>query len=474
MDVVFKRGFLFIGFITIFIIKLAEVEYLSSIEYAQHPGISSGRWANKTGDSFSYIGAMENYITTGSYFFINDKGDTVKAGRAPHYAIPYFIFRQFASPALSSDLVVVMQIAVETIAIICLALLAFYTTGKMWVYYLSLGLSAISLYATNWAYNTYTDSLGVSLLMIAAYFYFKYLSGINGSSFLKFSILLALVVCLRPFWALLYLIVGYVELIKKDFNYQNLATKFLHLSIPIFILLTPWVTRNLVVMDKFILFQQDVYAGYGFDENELAIRNVLISIGENGGTWWDKKSAASYFSNKAVATSVYAYPTYISHDVITLSKLEMLRALTLADVKNGSIQRESKKFIQYYKQQFPVRYYLVNRLTLISNFLFHNGSFRLPADVSIPSQYLLKLMQSLLYYCTLIFGTIGLIKLINKDSRYFIFLLPSIYLVLLFPVFFGLTEWRYFLPFYPFQQLGLVFLLYSFIPSQKMFTLQYN
>lgn len=474
MDVAFKKIFLLISFIIVFIIKLAEVEYLSNIEYAKYPEISSGRWANKTGDSFSYIGAMENYITTGSYYFLNEKGDTVKAGRSPYYALPYFVFRQFSSPSVASDLMVALQIAIETIAIICLALLTFYITGKKWVYYLSIAFSVISLYVSNWLYNTYTDSAGASLLLIAAYFYFTYATGKRESSFLKFSIVLAVVVCIRPFWALLYVIAGLAEVLKQEFSVSYLAKKFLFLSMPLFILLSPWVVRNFLVMDKFILFQQDIYAGYGFDENELAIRNVLISMGENGGTWWDKKSAASYFSSKAVLASVYTYPTYITKDHAIFIRLENLRALSLANAKNESIQRESKKFIQLYKQQFPLRYYVSNRLVLISNFLFHNGSFRLPADVSIPSQYLLKVIQSLLYYCTLVFGSIGLFQLLKIDRRYVVFLIPSIYLILMFPVFLGLTEARYFLPFYHFQQIGLMYLLFTLSPYKKWVLLQYT
>src|SRR6478609_3399596 len=125
-----KRNILFISLLAVFVFKVAEVEYLTRLEYSKYPQSAGGHWANTGGDSFSYIGAMENYVTKGSYYFLNENSDTVKAGRLPHYAIPYFLLRQAFSPSAALDLFVLFQIAIESVAAVCLALLAWSVTRQ--------------------------------------------------------------------------------------------------------------------------------------------------------------------------------------------------------------------------------------------------------------------------------------------------------------------------------------------------------
>lgn len=453
-----------LSFWLVLLIKVAEVECLTSLEYSQYPEVAGSRWGNTGGDSFSYIGAMENYVTYGRYYFINERGDTVNAGRLPHYALPYYIFRQFFPPALALDAFVLFQLMVESIAIICLALLACRVIRKKWCYYASLAISVIGLYITVWSYNTFTDALTANLLIIAALLYYRYLYSSLPKHLLQFSIVLGIAVCLRPYLILLYILVGLVEMCLAYSNVKHLLRRGALMVLPLILLLSPWVIRNYIVMNKVIPFQQDIYAGYAPEKNELIIRKTLSSIGEVGGTWWDRRSAASYFSKRSIGSSLYAYPNYIRNDTGVLARLEALRSLNLGEAcSEDRIEKASSNIIAYYKERHPVRYYFVNYLKLVSNFLFHNGSYRLPLILSRPSHVLLKVTQSLLYYLHLIIGSIGLFKMASMDKRNLLFLVPSIYLILLFPLFFGLIEWRYFLPFYHFHQLGMIYILSEII-----------
>jgi hypothetical protein len=466
-----KRKVLLFSFLFVLLAKVGETEYLTHLEYCHAPYAAGGHWANVSGDSFSYIGAMENYVSRGRYHFINEKGQEVRAGRPPHYAVPYFLLRQAFPPQTALDIFVFLQLFIESLAVICLALLAYYLTNKRWCFYAITGLAVISLYVTVWSYNTYTDALSSNLLVIAAFFYYKYLRSDAGKHLLYSSLLLGVITCFRPYLVLIYPILGIVELARNGWMLKKIAQRSLIIGLPLVMLLTPWVVRNYVVMDQIFLFQQDMYAGYGFAKDELAVRKALASMGEDGGAWWDRKSAASYFNQRSLSTSLYQYPSYIKTDEVLYRQLEALRKANLGPQKDAArIIQMAEGAKQYYKSTYPVRYYFSNHLNLVYRFLVHNGSYRLPVNQASscyqPVQFGLKLGQSLLYYLSLVFGAIGLVMMGLKDRRNFIFLFPSVFLLLLFPVYFGLVEWRYFLPFYYFHLIGLVYLLHYFIETK--------
>ena len=455
-----NRRIVFFSFLLVFLAKLAEVEYLTRLEYSQYPQVAGSHWANTGGDSFSYIGAMENYLTKGSYFFINEKGDTVRAGRTPHYALPYLLLRQAFSPAVALDLFVLLQIVVESVAAVCVALLACAVTKNKRYYFASLGLSVIGLYITVWSYNTFTDAVSANLLLIAAYVYYNYQRSRSQKTFFWFSVLFAVVVCLRPYFSLLYVAVGLAEWFSDRRSIKNLSTKLALTALPLVLLLLPWVVRNFQVMNRLILFQQDLYAGYAVSENDLTIRKTLLLTGEEGGTWWDKKTAAAYFFRRSAATATYTYPAYIRNDPLTRARFEDFRNACLDSNTSGAgLKQQAARLLHFYQKEHPVRYYAYNRVKPVFRFLFSNGSYRLPLSTKQPTQVLVKWSQSSLYYCYLIFGAIGLVQLARNSKRCTLFLIPTAYLILLFPIFFGLTEWRYFLPFYLFHQIGLLYFL---------------
>jgi hypothetical protein len=268
--------------------------------------------------------------------------------------------------------------------------------------------------------------------------------------------------------ALLYLIVGFVELINGRPSIRCLSKKAVLISLPLVLMITPWVIRNFQVMNRFIIFQQDMYAGYAITEGELTIRKTLNTLGEEGGIWWNKKAAASYFSRRSLGTSKYTYPSYIKNNPVTFAKFESFRKVSLdSTLSSKDVKNKAASIISYYKSAHPVRFYFINHIKPIIRFLIHNGSYRLPMDINKPLEFMIKLSQSLLYYCYLILGSIGLIILTSKNKRNSLFLLPTIYLIFLFPVFLGLSEWRYFLPFYLFHQLGVLYLINNWYKKNK-------
>ena len=158
----------------VFLFKLLMAFYYHKITVETHPEIRLGSISLASGDNESYLGSMDNYIKTGNYFFINPKGDTVRAGRSPYYALPYLAARQFLSVGKSADMLTLINISLDATAIICISLLAmsFLNIGKF-IFLFTSFLGAISLYVSSWNIITVPDSPAASLLMIGLYFLFK-------------------------------------------------------------------------------------------------------------------------------------------------------------------------------------------------------------------------------------------------------------------------------------------------------------
>ena len=83
-----------INWVILFLIKLFLIYGYCQLAFNQEPYRRIGNLSFASGDDYSYIGAMETYIQEGKYYFVNQLGDTIRAGRSPHYTIPYWIARQ--------------------------------------------------------------------------------------------------------------------------------------------------------------------------------------------------------------------------------------------------------------------------------------------------------------------------------------------------------------------------------------------
>ncbi|ANE52447.1 hypothetical protein [Flavisolibacter tropicus] len=473
-----KRTVLWMSFFIVLSVKLITVNYLAGLTFCENPEIKGGIWANTSGDYFSYIGAMENYISQGLYYFNNNNGDKVFAGRMPHYSIPYYLLRQIFSISTSLDLFVLYQVIIESFAIICLALLIFDITKRNWTFYISLLLSLISLYNTTWSFAMITDGLSANYLFISVFFFWRFFTLKSRLSFYLFSIFLALATCLRPYLILFYPVSGLFLFYHFRHSLRKLFPIAFALALPITLLLSPWVIRNYFLFNRVILFQQDVYAGYGYGEDELAIRRLLSILGEDATTFWDKNTAASFFHKQNYKSSDYKYPSYLQRDTTLYRAIEDIRLSYINgfDSKNLTVQK-ANEIIGTYRSKHPFRFYLLNNIQLVKSFIINSGSYYLPISKSFtcyqPVQWVIKLSQSLLYYIYLIPGFLGLIFGTKYNRNVRLLLFPTIFLIALFPVFFKAIEWRFFLPFYYFHQVGLILLFCLWLSKWPNYKVKY-
>jgi hypothetical protein len=477
-----RRNLLLSGAI-IFLIKVVVLYGYCQLSISQEPNRQIGRFSFASGDDYSYTGAMENYITQGKYYFINQLGDTVRAGRSPHYSIPYWIARQATGREAAVDFMTIVNIALDSIAIVCMAIMAFVITGYRKLIYLgALIIGAISTYVSNWSYITTPDSPAASLLLIGIYFYWRaYYASENRivvRSLFYASIFFAWAIVLRPYLSVIVLILALILLLRKRSVYPLLPRIIAFCALPFILMIGPWVIRNYNLTGKIIPFQQDMYAGYGYRPAELQIRKMVNSLGEDGGTFWDPTAMASYFSPETYSTTKFTYPAYLVSDTNLYSRIERLRNAYLDSTivrtaeQENSLKSEATGIRADYIKKYKLRYYIINPLKRAAKFWGHSGSYYLPSQKQ-PNILLLgnKVLQSLLYFSALLFGTIGLMLYSRKNDFGWILLIPLIFLTIFFPVVFAFMEPRYAMGFYYPGVIGLLYLFHlltkRFLPRGK-------
>ena len=455
-------------FILILIIKVCSVLYLVHLLKCSNPEIIKGI-ASYWGDANSYIAPMDHFISEGNYYY-----ETVKAGRMPYLGLVYLPFRLAFSKEVALSILVILQILLECIAIYYMAKLCENIFKGKFAFYTSLFLSCLSLNVTIYDYAILSEAFGISFLCLFVFNYHCFLtSGRSKKDLLLVGLFLALSVLFKPYFSLFFLVIGLElmwyergELIKKSF--RKIVIQGILVSIPLFILDGSWTVRNYILLEKFIPFQQDIYAGYRFTDADKAYVAFLKNIGESY-IYWDKKSAGSYFQGGNEFKSVFTFPARIFGQHITMKQIEDVKQTYMKYKQNGSdsLEKQAINQFNFLSDNYRNDHLFFSRfgvpLILCKNLLINSGSYYLPIKQDSPCyhsfQFLIKIFQSFLYYFTLIVGSIGLIKMLFAIPNTFILALIPLYLILFFPLYLRQTEWRYFVPSYPFLSAGSTYVL---------------
>ncbi|KOY84635.1 hypothetical protein AD998_19490 [bacterium 336/3] len=453
----------------VFIIKLGTVYYLQKLTICNSPDLKAGELSIIGGDTFSYIGAIENYRTTGEYFFYNQhptQKTKIYAGRMPYYGIPYYVFRLFFDKSVSADLVIITQILLESLSIVVLALLILQIIQKKIFFVLSILAMLVSLNTTSWSFYLLPESYSVSLLIFFIYNYYSYLSSrINKYLYLS-GLFLSFLCLLKPYFVLLFVLLG-IEFIRYDKKYKIVLQKSVYVSLPLLIMLSPWIVRNYIVYKKIVPFQEDTTGGYWLSQSHQAMNNFIKCWGGNT-VFWETKAPSYYFLHEDKYTKEYVFPSYALTEAYTTKELSVLKQRMIelnqnyTEKEDIKLAQEFDKLSANYQKEKPLNYYLLSSLRRVKDLIFHSGSYYLPVNQWFKCyesyQMIIKIGQSLLYYGTLVFGFMGLIYGVNNYKNYTFIAIP-IYILILFCFFIKLAEWRFWIPSYPILMIGTIYFM---------------
>ena len=420
-----------------------------------NPGRVMAPLAISSGDTFSYLGSIDNFINEGSYYFKNLQGEKSYAGRMPYYGLPYYLFRQVTSQKNAYTLLALIQILLQALSVFFLIKLVARFSQNKWVLWGTFLGYLICSYISTWNLYLAPESLSVSFMIFFLYHYQKYIIDRKEKTLFIASVFLAFLVVLKPYFSLLYLPIG-IGFILRYKKVGLIIRKTIITSIALLLLLTPWVIRNYLVLNKFIPFQENVYAGYNYSRSDLACRSFINAWGGSV-VFWDPNEAGCYFTKTKIKCK-FKLPDYAIASSYTRQDVEDVRQLyfKLQDQPNDSLDLVvSKRFdelTQKYKSNHPLKYYLLNPAIRLKKFLVQSNTYNLPIHASFKCyagwQKFYKIFQYLLYYLILALGFIGIIlgffrygHLKNVSTMTYII---PIYICLFFPVIFGTIEWRMF------------------------------
>lgn len=440
------------------------------------------------GDSGSYIDPVEHLMSSGNYVSYNSYGTAVYAGRMPYYGFIYLLFRVLFSKSISLLLMVLLQIILDLMACFILfkIIKKFVFLGN-WLNFIVVCILGSGLYLSSFAFSITPENISYSLLVFFLYYYLNYLRDRKIKTLFYFSIFLNLSIVLKPYYGLFLVLIAaemlmhYVKEKKFKTKIFSLVKEQIILVSTLLILLSPWTIRNYNKLNAFVPLQQNMQAGYYYDETTQAFRDFVASWGGSY-MYWDKRSAGCYFTVMINLPCDFIMPEYAYCNCYGKKELDELRQMYFRhqiNVGNRIIDETlkksvSKRFNDYtncFKNEKPFFYYVISPLLRIKNTFIHSGSFYYEINHDKGFFYyfflLTKIVQSLIYYLVLIFGILGMFAFTKKHSESWIFIIFPLTLVLFFPIYLTWCEWRYLNPFYLFFTVSMCFFISLFFKNKS-------
>jgi len=468
-----KRVNFWLIFIITFSIKLLLAYYLVSLLVCNNLRQPIGLLAILEGDTPSYIEAIENIFQKGKYYFTYQTQlfkEEVYASRLPHYGIIFGFYRLFTDYTTSCNLLVLTQILVEAISVIYLAMLCAYIFRKNIFFFFTWGLLTFNFFHIHWSIALIPESLAISFLIFFTYFTYLYQLHEDKKYFWLSNIFLALLVVMKPYFLPVYAFYSFLFFLKKKKITLDLVKLTFFTIIPLCILLMPWVIRNYVSLNKVIVLQQDMLAGYKYTKSHLSMTKFVKTWGGDN-VYWEVKSPSYFFLNNDKIAENYKFPKYAfcssyNEDTLRTIRKEMLALYEKENLDNKQDSILAQKFDQLseaFKNEKYFHYAVLAPLIVLKSFLFHSGSYFLPINKNFPCfqsyQLIIKILQSVLYYLFLILGGIGLILMTLKGNKLaFLSIFLITFIISFFSFYLRSHEWRYFWTVFPLFVIGINFI----------------
>ncbi len=318
------------------------------------------------GDTFTYYPPLINLMNGDGYG---------NACRMPGLVIPFVPFYLITqNEDLTYNLVIVFQFILSSISVFVLGLIA----NKIFNNNHRVFLITILVYSFWYHIGDHTlmaDSLSISSLIFATYFF---MLSINenfvdkrhiffSGFFFSWSIFLR-VIAIVPFIALCFLIF-YWLLIKQKYVIKLFTTLLLFTGCFI-VSESCWVIRNKICSDRFVPFTvPECYGSYSY--NWLELTKIPTAWGlettpwVNEIDWWlDVNSTSKQFpANKNVFTKSYNADS-LTNLKNTYWELRETQPLIL----NPSFERRVKLYLEEYRRENALKYYVLNPFKLFLKF----------------------------------------------------------------------------------------------------------
>ncbi len=428
---------------------------------------NSGLWHLSTDAIDFYVKTATNLAMLGIY---SKDGVLPYAGRMPGYDIiiaPLFFF--FDQP-LAFNLLVVTQWSLTSLSYYLLALLSYNTFHKVRLFYIVIIGISLNTYIAYYDFYILTESFAVSAVIIGIYFVHTKKSKLYlllSGTFFTWAFFL------RPYLLAIYILaVLYIIWIYR-YELRILLVRLLYFG-SIFILFeSMWIIRNYIHFQTFIpviKFDQLV------DPNDkLTVLGDFMRVVGGDNIYWNPTAEIMLFLDVRLDKKVkptYQHmsdlPSYMFTSAYNADSLEVLKYwYVLADTAKSpemrsfaNMQAVSKMryYMDTFKKEKPLYYYIVAPLRLLGKFLIHSGTYNLSSQIfsNLPTlKKVVRLIYGGLYYFTWVLGLLGCIIILSnlrhvKDHMIIVICITGLYPLVMTSAIFRTIEYRHFALAYPF------------------------
>ncbi len=422
------------------------------------------------GDTFSYYGSMENFITKGVYnpFY-----------RLPGVALPYFIFRFFFTIKVSYLLVVYFQILMDAVASYFLAYTISMLIKLRFIFIITYVALAINTYQSIYNIWLTSDSLATSTLVIGVcLFYWSVIRQLNYKLVFLSGLSITWCVFCRPIYIpVLFFILVFYFIYSYINDFKNKYIKILILFLIVFVIIDiTWMyagykhTNSIIPLEhnRFLQKKSDSkLEAYDFPAWKLDLAKYVQAFGGDIVDWnpeaeiyWFNTNTNIQLKSKIDKLPDRIYTSYYNQDSLIEIKhlLSMIIRQPLVQHDRDSIQLQiTDKLSRYtssYKSEKPFIYYIGSRFIVLKKLLIQNPTYNLyqmPFSELKWYEKSIKLFYFLMYYLYF-FGFILLIfiSIFKRNLRIFVpIFIISIYGITIYPIL-KLCEYRYLVPIMPF------------------------
>ncbi len=417
-------------------------------------------------DIDEFIYPFDSFAETGSYSYYGKP----YAGRPPGLFIPYGFFRMFFNSYVSLYLSGIFQIALKIFSIVYLWRLFKKLDCLKFV---SLIFLLIYLCSPIWMtidFVLHPYSISASITIILIYYIYKISTEeIEQKNLFVLGILFTYLYFLRPYLLIIYIIAFLYVLYLSIVRFKSLviSTKLLlYFLFPFLILESAWVVRNYLTFKDLILVQTThglsnkslSLSEYGFNNplkpSLLPLRKLFVVWGYPL-KWYDGKGRSIHTQFiRLEDTALWYIPPEAYNGLINRDSILYLKRLIGQSFlqKNDSLEHliysVSQRYLKYYRQESPIRYWLTSTIIKIKYLLFiHLQDERFNKNMNF-----LLWIKMCVYYFVLFSGFVGSLALwnirrySNEKKRFILFLSLSNFLfIILFSLLIDTVQLLYFL-----------------------------
>jgi hypothetical protein len=444
-------------FLVVLAIKLSWLVLFTLLRNPHwNPSLEIGAIGLYTGDSKTYYKPLEYLIQTGTYY---------GACRMPGLLPVYLPLRLWLSPANAQQAIVILQVLMESISCIALAILGARIFNSAKIFGWILLLSCITTFVTVRNIYLLSESFCVAALILVMYFLSNYFLYGKKAQLVYAGIFITWAIFLRQISVVALPILGMLLIAHHGKDFRQVVRASLILALPLVMAISAWAIRNRITYERTIILTPPLEeCMHNYTVESAAIRNLIITLGEDFQPWSRNGGAYWFFMQspeKALPTpfNEHHFTSVMGHDELVALRYDFRRIESdtlpqqTADSLRKTITERCKTYVDSYQQEHRMAHLIGNKFKFARMFLFPNRIDDLP----FPPMNEMNILQKgiklwSLVSLWLVNGLACLIALWWLYKKQWSWLLWCI-LPLLFPaglIYFGFIEQRYLATSFPF------------------------